>query len=254
MKSTSETGHAKNIGNGFEFVKIVGGYGADYNPGNPAITSAALTAKQSLCKKAYQDWADADAVYTPNEKTRKKKIAALDKLVRGVMNDYKSSGTDAANIAAAKEYADKITGDNIAKHSRDIKAKAKKAGTTTSAPAADNSHSVAQLSFDNKILNFYKLIGVLKNDPVYKTNDARYKSTALLAKYTELDTVNEAVKAAWPTYNDSEVARDIQLYDEKTGLLALIQLSKSYINGLYSENKEKAKPAISLRFRKPTKK
>lgn len=253
MKSTYETGHGKNIGNAFQFVQIVSGYGAEYNPGNLVISLAALTAKQSLCKKAYQDWADADALYTPNEKTRKKKIDALDTLVRGVMNDYKSSGTDAANFAAAKEYADKITGDNIAKHSR-IKAKAKTAGTNPSDPAEDNSHSVAQLSFDNKILNFYKLIGVLKNDTVYKTNDARYKTIALQAKYTELDSVNEAVKKAWPVYNDSEKARDTALYDEKNGLLALIQLSKNYIKGLYAENKEKAKPAISLKFRKPKKK
>jgi hypothetical protein len=172
------------------------------------------------------------------------------------MNDYESSGTDAANIAAAKEYADKITGYNIVKHKRDLDKKAEKtsATTNTTTPAVDNSHSVAQLSFDNKILNFYKLIGVLKNDTVYKTNDARYKTTALLAKYTELDTVNEAVKKAWPTYNDSEKARDTALYDKTTGLLALIKLSKKYITGLYSENKEKAKTATSIPFRFPPKK
>ena len=254
MSSNSETGHSKNVKNAFEYVQVVKGYGTEYGPGNSEISLAALTDKQSTCQKVYDAWVNADGVYTPVEQLRINKYAPLDKLVRGTMKEYASFDPDKLEKAGLKSIADKSTGNNVKRHSAEKKKKEKEAKAAgLPVPTEADYHSVAQLSYDMKLTNFNEFLVGLKNSTIYKPTTVKYKLAALQAVYDDLFAVNESVKAAYPAYSNSLLERNKEMYDEKTGLLHLIELSKNYVEGLYADNKPKAKLELRIKFRKLTK-
>lgn len=247
MAAYSETGHAKNVKNGFVFVQVIKSFGADYAPGNTAISLKALTDKQAKCQFVLDDWGKAEGVYNPFEINRKTAYAKLTPTVRSAMNEYRSNSPLPDALKKAIVFADKITGDNIKKHTRDLKKKAEAEGKPE--PTRKEYHSVSQLSFDNRLTNFKNLIETLRNDPKYLPSIANNTISALEAFALLLSNTNDEAKKAWPLYESSRENFDKELYDESTGFIKLVTLSKLYVKALYSGDKEKTSKATSIAFR-----
>lgn len=247
MAAYSETGHAKNVKNGFAYVQVIKNFGADYAPGNASISAKALTDKQAKCQLALDEWGKAEGIYNPFEINRNNIYSKLDPVVRSAINEYKSNSPLPDALKKAKSQADKITGANIAKHTRDIRKKAKEEGKPE--PTRKDYHSVSQMSFDNRTTNFKLLIEILRNDPKYVPTIAANKIPALEALALQLSNANDEAKKAWPIYENNRDNFDKELYDEETGFIKLISLSKSYVKALFVGNKEKISKATSIPFR-----
>ncbi len=246
MASTSETGHAKNVANLYALKSQTAAMGADYNPVNTALGTAALETMHADCDQKVNACAGALIAANGKKGERKTAFSAVEPLLPRILSVLKTSEAPDEKIKDAAGLIAKIRGAR--------RAKTAEPGGNTPAPDAPKTISVSQQSFDMQAQHFADLVALIKNTPEYATNDDDLKYDTLKTMGEDLKARNKAAVDAENDYDQALSKRNAALYGAKTGLYDVADKVKEYMRSLPGGVKnEHYKQAVKLKFTKPAK-
>ena len=243
MATVYETGHAKNVANFQDLISFVTGYGAAYNPAKPTITLASLGSKNtaSVAALAAVNVAHADWVTAVN--ARDAVFAPFSKFVTRVVNAVEASAVPPEVIADVRTIARKLQGVRATPKLPTILD-----DPSTPEDESQKSISSSQLSFDNRIENFDKLIQLLAAQAGYTPNEGDLKVVGLTALHGSMVTLNLAVVDAYTALSNARIARNEELYDFIIGLVTVAAEVKSYVSSLFGATSPEFQQIRGLKF------
>ena len=244
MTSTNETGHAKNVSNLDDLISVITAYGATYNPTKAAIKLTALQTLSTNAKAAVNTVNAALPAYSNAVAAREVAFTPLNKLATRILNAIKATDTTDQVDDNARTLIRKIQGKRATpKKTEEEKAAAQAEGKEV------KEISASQLSYDNRLDNFDKLIKLLSSITLYVPNEAELKVTALTTLYNDLKAKNAAVLAATTQLSIARIARNDVLYKANTGLVDIALDVKTYIKSLYGATSPQYKQVSGISFK-----
>ena len=246
MANTSETGHAKNVTNLESLITSIIALGTTYNPSRDSIKLAALQTLLDQSKESLNAVNIAQAAYSNAVAARKVAFEPFGKLITRVMNSLKASGTSTQVVQSARTIVRKLQGRRA---SAKITEEEKKALEAEGKEV--NQISASQMSFDNRIENFDRLIMLLSSIPLYNPNEEELKVETLKALHNQLKEKNTEVILPIVQLSNSRMNRNKILYNENTGLVDVALDSKTYIKSIFGATSPQYKQISKLRFIRP---
>ena len=246
MTNTSETGHAKNVTNLESLITSIIALETSYNPSRDSIKLPALQALLTASTESLNAVNIAQAAYSNAVAARKVAFEPFSKLITRVMNSLKASGVSTQVVQSARTIVRKLQGRRA---SAKITEEEKKALEAEGKEV--NQISASQMSFDNRIENFDRLIMLLSSIPLYNPNEAELKVEALKALHNQLKEKNTEVILPIVQLSNSRIARNKILYSENTGLVDVALDSKTYIKSIFGATSPQYKQISKLRFIRP---
>lgn len=238
----AETGHAKNIANFGTMISFVSGYGSAYDPSNTTIELAALQAKLAAASGSLDGVGTALAPWKTKVNDRETAFLGLRKLVTRVVNSFAASGANQNAIDDAKAIKRKIDG---------ARAKALPQDDPETPENESQGNSVSQRSYTQTVEHFDALIEFLTNNAsFYAPNENDLKLTTLTAKATAMKSANAAVLTTATPLSNARITRDVDLYNETSGLVDVAALVKKYVKSLFGADSPQYKQISGLEFRK----
>ena len=251
MKSTTETGHAKNVANFEDMISFCVGYGAIYNPVNANKKIAALQAKQTAALAAIQTVNTSRTVYNNATNAREIIFSTLKKLSTRIVNALEATTATQQTIDDAKTANRKIQGGKASKKVP-LPVVTNPVTPESKVQVEDKSHSVSQQSYDGLVDNFSKLVQVVATEPSYVPNENELKVATLNTLITSLRASNTAVIIANTMYSNMRISRNTVLYGTDTGLVDIAAEVKKYVKSLYGSTSAQYKQLTGLKFSVPT--
>lgn len=242
MSSISETGHYKNLANLDQMISAALGYGEKFNPAKESISINALKVKRAAVQTAFDGVSTAFPAYTNAVAEREVAFAPISKLVTRIFNSLKASASTGRLDEAVRTLVRKIQG------SRGSSGKSKTDVESSPSGEVKISISSSQMSYDNRLDNFDKLIKLLAGISSYAPNEEDLKVSSLTALYNSLKSKNDAVIAAEIPLSNARLARNKELYEENTGLVDLAADVKSYIKSVFGATSPEFKQVSGLLF------
>lgn len=243
MASTSETGHAKNVANFDELISFITGYGKAYNPTKTTLQLSALKELSALAKNAINQVHNSIPVYRNAVATRKVAFKRLSKLVTRIKNSLIATDASQQIVDSAKTLVRKIQGKRITP---------KKSEEQKEAQAAEDKEikevSTSQMSYDNRVSNFDKLIKLLENITEYTPNEVELKVKTLTTLHNTLKQKNDAITAATTPLSNARISRNQILYSTNTGLIDVAMDTKAYIKSVFGATSPQFKQISKLLF------
>ena len=181
MSNVSETGHAKNVANFEKLVVNVSGLGAAYNPSRGSIQLSALNDLLGNAKAVISNLNQAESVNKNAISAREVAFEPLSKLITRVGNSLKASGSSSSTDDQATTLIRKLQGRRATPKMSDEEKKAAEAEGKTVKES-----SSSQMSFDNRLDNFDKLIKLLTTVPEYAPNETELSVAGLTTLYNDL--------------------------------------------------------------------
>lgn len=246
MTNTSETGHAKNVTNLESLITSIVALETSYNPSRDSIKLPALQALLTASKESLNAVNIAQATYSNAVAARKVAFEPFSKLITRVMNSLKASGASTQVVQSARTIVRKLQGRRA---SAKITEEEKKALEAEGKEV--NQISASQMSFDNRIENFDRLIMLLSSIPLYNPNEAELKVEVLKALHNQLKEKNTEVILPIVQLSNSRMNRNKILYNENTGLVDVALDSKTYIKSIFGATSPQYKQISKLRFIRP---
>ena len=246
MTNTSETGHAKNVTNLESLITSIIALETSYNPSRDSIKLPALQALLTASTESLNAVNIAQAAYSNAVAARKVAFEPFSKLITRVMNSLKASGASTQVVQSARTIVRKLQGRRA---SAKITEEEKKALEAEGKEV--NQISASQMSFDNRIENFDRLIMLLSSIPLYNPNEAELKVEALKALRNQLKEKNTEVILPIVQLSNSRMNRNKILYSENTGLVDVALDSKTYIKSIFGATSPQYKQISKLRFIRP---
>lgn len=239
---TIETGHVKNVANFQDLIAFCTANPA-YNPATPALTLPSLSLMHTAAKAALTNLTTAQTQLNNAINIRLTAFGGLKKLTTRIINALSACGASAETVKDAKTINRKIQG------KRAIQKDTPPATNEGTPPPAGKTISAAQLSHDQLIEHFSRLITLLTATPAYTPNETDISLTGLLAKLNELKAANTAVINAAAACSNSRIARTEQLYHPLTGLVATAGNVKKYIKSAFGAASPQYKQVSPLLFK-----
>ena len=246
MTNTSETGHAKNVTNLESLITSIIALETSYNPSRDSIKLPALQALLTASKESLNAVNIAQATYSNAVAARKVAFEPFGKLITRVMNSLKASGASTQVVQSARTIVRKLQGRRA---SAKITEEEKKALEAEGKEV--NQISASQMSFDNRIENFDRLIMLLSSIPLYNPNEEELKVETLKALHNQLKEKNSEVILPIVQLSNSRMNRNKILYNENTGLVDVALDSKTYIKSIFGATSPQYKQISKLRFIRP---
>lgn len=246
MTNTSETGHAKNVTNLESLITSIIALETSYNPSRDSIKLTSLQTLLTASTESLNAVNIAQAAYSNAVAARKVAFEPFGKLITRVMNSLKASGTSTQVVQSARTIVRKLQGRRA---SAKITEEEKKALEAEGKEV--NQISASQMSFDNRIENFDRLIMLLSSIPLYNPNEAELKVETLKALHNQLKEKNTEVILPIVQLSNSRIARNKILYSENTGLVDVALDSKTYIKSIFGATSPQYKQISKLRFIRP---
>ena len=246
MTNTSETGHAKNVTNLESLITSIIALETSYNPSRDSIKLPALQALLTASTESLNAVNIAQATYSNAVAARKVAFEPFGKLITRVMNSLKASGTSTQVVQSARTIVRKLQGRRA---SAKITEEEKKALEAEGKEV--NQISASQMSFDNRIENFDRLIMLLSSIPLYNPNEEELKVETLKALHNQLKEKNSEVILPIVQLSNSRMTRNKILYSENTGLVDVALDSKTYIKSIFGATSPQYKQISKLRFIRP---
>ena len=238
MASTTETGHAVNIANFKKIIDRCGEFGTRYHPENAALELATMTTQWENAAEAHttylEKWGDTRVPINDRENL----FEGLDIVVGRSYNIYKSTEATARNKQDAKALAQKIRGINVVVR--------KLEDGTPDPKYVSTSHQ----SFIKKIENFTNLVHLYKTDSTYATNETDLTTASLDSLLATMKLTNDAVEGLIAIAIGYRNERDHLLYDDKRGIVDVVQKCKSYVKGVYGGISPEAKSVVGIILRR----
>ena len=246
MTNTSETGHAKNVTNLESLITSIIALETSYNPSRDSIKLTSLQTLLTASTESLNAVNIAQAAYSNAVAARKVAFEPFSKLITRVMNSLKASGASTQVVQSARTIVRKLQGRRA---SAKITEEEKKALEAEGKEV--NQISASQMSFDNRIENFDRLIMLLSSIPLYNPNEAELKVETLIALHNQLKEKNTEVILPIVQLSNSRIARNNILYSENTGLVDVALDSKTYIKSIFGATSPQYKQISKLRFIRP---
>jgi glutamyl/glutaminyl-tRNA synthetase len=246
MANTSETGHAKNVTNLESLITSIIALGTTYNPSRDSIKLTALQTQFDASKESLNTVNIAQAAYSNAVAARKVAFQPFSQLITRVYNSLKATDTTIQVDQNARTIVRKLQGRRA---SAKITEEEKKALEAEGKEV--NQISASQMSFDNRIENFYKLIMLLSSVPLYNPNEEELKIEALKALHSQLKAKNTEVILPAVQLSNSRISRNKILYNENTGLVDIALDSKTYIKSIFGATSPQYKQISKLKFIRP---
>ena len=246
MTNTSETGHAKNVTNLESLITSIIALETSYNPSRDSIKLTSLQTLLTASTESLNAVNIAQAAYSNAVAARKVAFEPFSKLITRVMNSLKASGASTQVVQSARTIVRKLQGRRA---SAKITEEEKKAIEAEGKEV--NQISASQMSFDNRIENFDRLIMLLSSIPLYNPNEAELKVETLKALHNQLKEKNTEVILPIVQLSNSRIARNKILYSENTGLVDVALDSKTYIKSIFGATSPQYKQISKLRFIRP---
>jgi hypothetical protein len=243
MASTTEQGHNRNAANFDKLLTYCISYGTTYNPSKAALKIAATQAQATAARNSLTTVNSLTPAYKNAVAARITIFNPLDKLITRLSNALKASDTTPEVNDAARTIIRKLQGRRATPKKTDEEKK-------TAADAGNEivEISTSQLSYDNRLDNFDKLIKLLASIPQYNPNEAELKITALTAYYNDLKAKNTAVINAEVPLNNARIARNNLLYKDIVGLVDTATSIKTYIKSVFGASSPQYKAVSKLLF------
>jgi hypothetical protein len=243
MSSTSETGHAKNVANFEALISFCTGYGVTYNPGKTTIKLAALNTLLASAKTSLTSVNTALPPYNNAVNAREIAFAPLSKLVTRIINALASSNVTKQVVEDAKTIARKIQGKRASEKLPEIPD-----NPATPEDESQKSNSTSQMSYDNRIENFEKLIQLLTAQTGYAPNETDLKVTTLTTLLADLRAKNTAAITGLAPLSNARIARNATLYTVGTGLVDVAADVKKYVKSVYGATAPQYKQISGIKF------
>ena len=244
MTNTSETGHAKNVTNLESLITSIIALETSYNPSRDSIKLTSLQTLLTASTESLNAVNIAQAAYSNAVAARKVAFEPFSKLITRVMNSLKASGASTQVVQSARTIVRKLQGRRA---SAKITEEEKKALEAEGKEV--NQISASQMSFDNRIENFDRLIMLLSSIPLYNPNEAELKVETLKALHNQLKEKNTEVILPIVQLSNSRIARNKILYKENTGLVDIALDSKTYIKSVFGATSPQYKQVSRLYFK-----
>lgn len=241
-KSSSETGHAKNVANFQNLIAFVKGYGATYNPSKEALKVPQL---EILLTKAQTNLSNVVNQYaTYNTKVN-------DRL--NAFSDLKALSTRFINALQTTDATDELENDAKGFNRKLQGQKSTSTATTPQDPnaPASNTISTSQQSYTQQLQHFAGLIAVIKTEPSYTPNEVDLKITTLEAKQTDLENKNEEVANAYVEVSNARIARNSTLYTKPDSIFEIASEIKKYIKAVFGATSPEFAQVKGIEFKKP---
>ena len=246
MASTSETGHAKNVANFDELISFVTGYRESYNPSKATIKLDALKALSDHAKTSINAVSSMEPAYKSAVAARDVVFIPLSKLTTRIMNSIRATDTTVQVDENARTLVRKIQG---------VRATAKKTEDEKKALAEKGKEvveiSTSQMSYDNRLDNFFKLIQLLSSVPEYSPNEKELKIEHLNTILDDLKAKNAAVVESYIPLSNARIRRNDLLYKENTGLYDVAMDVKNYIKSVFGATSPQYKQVSKIKFTAP---
>ena len=246
MTNTSETGHAKNVTNLESLITSIIALETSYNPSRDSIKLTSLQTLLTASTESLNAVNIAQATYSNAVAARKVAFEPFSKLITRVMNSLKASGASTQVVQSARTIVRKLQGRRA---SAKITEEEKKALEAEGKEV--NQISASQMSFDNRIENFDRLIMLLSSIPLYNPNEEELKVETLKALHNQLKEKNSEVILPIVQLSNSRMTRNKILYSENTGLVDVALDSKTYIKSIFGATSPQYKQISKLRFIRP---
>ena len=238
--SNSEASHAGNLKNFDQLISVIKGYGDTYNPANPLLKIPALEAKSATAHNSITLMNSAFSLYRIAIERRTVIYDPLLKLVNRIFNFLKSSETTDVMDQEILAIIRKLRGGRAGK-----KSPAPTTGTVTEGPIQI---SVSQLSYNERLSNFGKLISQLELIPEYAPNETDLSIAVLKDLYNAMDNANKAVLKAENDLSNGRLARNTEFYASTTGITAIGKADKLYIKALFGASSPQYNQVAGIGF------
>jgi hypothetical protein len=216
--------------------------GTKYNPSKDSLKVAALNSVLTSAVSSIQAVDNAKSALTKAVNARQKAFAPLPGIGTRILNVLIASDASPQVIADARLYRDKLRGTMSAKTP-------KPEDSTTTTPPADASRGpVSYLDHESKIRNFGLLVDLLRDEPLYKTNEPEFSIAALTTLLASLKERNKAVRDAMLTLQYTRHLRNIAVFSE-AGVYGTAKRVKKYILYAFGATSEQYRMANSYHIR-----
>ena len=120
---------------------------------------------------------------------------------------------------------------------------------TASRDATPKQVSSSQMSFDNRIVNFDRLIQLLITIPEYAPNETDLKTASLTTYWQSLQTSNATAGEAETNLENARIARNEVLYLPSAGLVDVASAVKLYVKSVFGATSAQFKQVSALTFK-----
>jgi hypothetical protein len=234
-KSSSETGHKKNVANFNKLSQILQEMGKLYNPTNEKIQLAILDPVKNELAATIKQLDQKKSIYTNAVAQRENTIAPLSKKTTQILNSFKSLAVSKTNKENLTSMVKKIRGDKKALKINPDNAEAKTISTT-------------QQSYDSRIANFDALIEFVNSHEVYNPNEDELKIENLQSYNKNLNDLNDLVNTSGNTILTIRNQRNNILYKGDNNIIQITKDIKSYLKSLGDAGLPYYKAAVKLKF------
>lgn len=243
MKKINESGPAKNIAAFEQLIAICKTFGSAYNPSKPAMQIAGLELALTEVRSLAEEKRSAKSVLDNSTNSRVIVFRTVSPFSTQLINALEAYGAADETLSDARGFINKLTG-RRATEKEEVVATAENPDAK-----AIKTISVSQLSYDNKLENFARLIAVAKREPSYKPNEEALKTTGLDAKYDELQNSNTEVINSYSEWSKYRILLHEKLYNPITGIVAIANDVKKYTKAIFGATSPQYKQLSAIQFR-----
>jgi len=235
--------HVKNAESYSRLVDICTGLGGTYNPGQETLQVVALIAQQKEAKKALEQVIATKNDFDTVVNERKQVFQSLRQLTASILRTLENTGMNPGRLEDARAFVHQIMGLSSRRF--------------MPAPVADatpvRKRSTLQLAYVSQADSFAKLVRVIAEEPLYKTNEAHLSVASLNEKLKQLQALNARVSDARTRWSYARIHRNEVMYGTADSLSQKSMAVRRYVRSLFGLNSEQYALLQALRFTKPGK-
>ena len=235
--SVSEKGHARTLADGQLLINYASQLGGEYNPSNSKILISNLQNLLSNSQSIHQNALNLVPAYSLAVTNREQIFAPKNKKAPLLKKALKAT----ENVTPAML-------DDFATLTRKYAGQRKKAINPNSEDT--NTHSVAQLSYDQKTNNYHQLAVFLQNVPNYNPNEVAYKVVTLLVEKNEMLAATQQVSNSYIPLTAARAERNNVMYLNPDGMVEIFAIAKNYILSVVPKTSPIYKAVVKLKFSK----
>lgn len=243
MANISETGHAKNVANFGTLITVVKGFKTAYNPSKQSITLSALNTLKTKADGAMTQVNIATGANNIAIAAREGAFNPLSKLTTRVLNSLQSTDAPQPVVSSAEALVRKLQGRRATP-----KKTAEELATLEAEGTVVKEVSSSQMSFDNRVENFDRLIQLLVPIQEYAPNEVELKIVTLTSHHQLLQTTNAAAVDTTTNLDNARIARNEVLYTPNTGLVPVAKSVKLYVKSLFGATSAQYKQVLAIKF------
>lgn len=241
MPSQSEKTHAKNLENLHIANNIVAGLGAIYDPTNPIIDAAALTAFETAMSDKMQTL---NAVIPARQAAVGAQMTAFKKVsprLSKIMKAVKAQSITGKPLETLTKTVANLRGVRISPKTPDNPA-------TAGIDESTSNSSVSQRSYAGILESLDIFDEQIKAQTAYNPNEPEYKKPAVTAWINDLRALHNAALASKTPVTTALAARNAFAYNETTGIVPRMNALKNYAATILDDADPRLKQLKKLRF------